>query len=40
MNRSNGGCVGMKSRAWYSKVPSAWSVMVSSGESQAWEMCR
>ncbi len=29
----------MKSRDWYSKVPSAWSRIVSSGSRQSWLMC-
>ena len=39
LNRSNGACDGMKSRAWYSKVPSAFIAMTSSGSSQACAMC-
>ncbi len=39
LNRSNGACDGMNSSAWYSKVPSAFIGMTSSGSSQACAMC-
>lgn len=38
-NRSCGACDGTNSRAWYSKVPSACSWIVSSGSRQSWPMC-
>ncbi len=38
-NRSNGACDGMNSSASYSKVPSAFMWMVSSGSVQSWLMC-
>ncbi len=39
VNRSCGACAGMNSSDWYSKVPSAWSRIVSSGSRQSWLMC-